>query len=110
MMRTLQSLLTIHRVSQINFDIIVCFFAISHILLGSLNFILLCVFVWFFFPEDLLLEYTKYRKAVQQRATSTVSKEIKSLMDCLKALNRSGNLEIILKVGWKHCSLIFLDE
>lgn len=48
--------------------------------------------------KDLLLEYTKYRKAVQQRATSTVSKEIKSLMDCLKALNRSGNLEIILKV------------
>ncbi|KAK3773242.1 hypothetical protein RRG08_012367 [Elysia crispata] len=48
--------------------------------------------------KDLLLEYTEYRKAVQQRASSTVSKDMKSLMECLKALNRSGNLQLILKV------------
>ncbi|KAK3708695.1 hypothetical protein RRG08_010847 [Elysia crispata] len=49
-------------------------------------------------PEkDLLLDYEDYRTAVQQRAHSTVSKEIKSLLEVLKTLNRSGNLEIILK-------------
>ncbi|KAK3744799.1 hypothetical protein RRG08_042183 [Elysia crispata] len=47
--------------------------------------------------KGLLLEYTEYRKAVQQRASSTVSKDMKSLMECLKALNRSGNLQLILK-------------
>ncbi|KAK3763377.1 hypothetical protein RRG08_042167 [Elysia crispata] len=47
--------------------------------------------------KGLLLEYTKYRKAVQQRASLTVSKDMKSLMECLKALNRSGNLQLILK-------------
>ncbi|KAK3804449.1 hypothetical protein RRG08_042208 [Elysia crispata] len=47
--------------------------------------------------KGLLLESTEYRKAVQQRASSTVSKDMKSLMECLKALNRSGNLQLILK-------------
>lgn len=56
-------------------------------------------FVFVSYTEELLIDFIEYRRDFQQRCVSTVKKEIAFILDCLLALHKAGNLEVIFKVG-----------